>query len=106
MKLEGTNTEGQALASGSEDPPHRRCNFCSSPLMPGGLKHCTCCKSVFYCNKSCQSKHWKDHSALCKAIEVLDSQHSERVRNAGVYTSHLTPREHERVVKLVGVDAC
>ena len=70
--------------------------------MPDGLKRCTHCKSVFYCNKSCQSKHWKDHSALCKAIEVLDSQHSERVRNAGVYTSHLTPREHERVVKLVG----
>ena len=57
---------------------------------------------MFYCNKSCQSKQWKDHSALCKAIEVLDSQHSERVRNAGIYTSHLTPREHERVVKLVG----
>ena len=69
--------------------------------MAGGLKHCTHCKSVFYCNKSCQSKHWKDHSALCKAIEILDSQHSERVRNEGVYTSHLTPREHERVVKLV-----
>ena len=37
-----------------------------------------------------------------KAVEVSDSQHSEMVRNAGVYTSHLTPREHERVVKLVG----
>ena len=62
-------------------------NFCSRPLMVGGLKHCTHCKSAFYCNKSGQSKHWKDHSALCKAIEVLDSQHSEMVRNAGVYTS-------------------
>ena len=67
--------------------------------MVGGLKHCTRCKSVFYCNKSCQSKHLKDHSALCKAIEVLDSQHSEMVRNAGVYTSDLMPREHGRVVK-------
>ena len=70
--------------------------------MVGGLKHCTRCKSVFYCNKSCQGKHWKDHSALCKAIEVPDSQHSEMVRNAGVYSSDLTSREHERVFKLVG----
>ena len=70
--------------------------------MVGGLKRFTHCKTVFYCNKSCQSKHWKDHSALCKAIEVLDSQYLEMVRNAGVYTSDLTPREHERVVKLVG----
>ena len=69
--------------------------------MVGGLKHCTQCKSVFYCNKSCQSKQWKAHSALCKVIEVIDSQHSEMVRNAGV-TSYLTPREHERAVKLIG----
>ena len=30
------------------------------------LKLCGACKSVRYCNKECQTEHWKDHKAVCR----------------------------------------
>ena len=29
---------------------------------------CTGCKTVFYCNKDCQKKHWKTHKFECKKL--------------------------------------
>jgi len=29
---------------------------------------CTGCKQIYYCNKACQKKHWKQHKPECKAL--------------------------------------
>ena len=34
-----------------------------------GLKQCSGCKTVVYCDRSCQLAHRKDHKAECKRIE-------------------------------------
>lgn len=36
------------------------------------LKRCTICKSVWYCNKECQSLAWKTHRAVCQKTEKYD----------------------------------
>ena len=38
-------------------------------------KKCTACKCVWYCDKKCQNKHWKEHKKECKHIKkVLDKR--------------------------------
>lgn len=36
------------------------------------MLRCTSCKSVYYCSKTCQQKHWSVHKAICKAINVVE----------------------------------
>ena len=33
------------------------------------LKKCIACKCVWYCDKKCQNKHWKEHKTECKLIK-------------------------------------
>jgi hypothetical protein len=33
------------------------------------LKKCRNCKCVWYCDKDCQNKHWKEHKKECKVIK-------------------------------------
>jgi len=48
-------------------PPlrHPECAFCHSKT--GTLKRCLSCKEVFYCNKKCQKRHWKEHKPDCQS---------------------------------------
>ena len=49
----------------------------------------------------CQGAHWKDHRLLCQAIGHLSSRDSKEFRDP-TCVSHLTPREHAKVIGLVG----
>ena len=66
------------------------------------------CLQVSYCGKNCQRKDWNYHRLLCETIEqnkLLDNFSSSGQGNggdAGVYISHITPKEKERISKLVG----
>jgi hypothetical protein len=48
------------------------CGFCSSSTVPdGGFRACSRCKLVHYCNKQCQTAHWKEiggHKQFCIAL--------------------------------------
>lgn len=49
-----------------ENPALRRCACCDKKAAPEKeLKRCTRCKSVFYCDATCQRGHWKDHKVSC-----------------------------------------
>lgn len=82
---EGAPVDGHELKSNSENKsqsivsnsnassslsqgtgPSIVCGKCgtSKPNMP----HCTACKSVSYCSKDCQQKHWSTHKTVCKKI--------------------------------------
>ena len=66
------------------------------------------CLQVSYCGKNCQRKDWNYHRLLFETIEqnkLLDNFSSSGQGNggdAGVYISHITPKEKERISKLVG----
>ena len=45
------------------------CSFCWKPHNPPthAIKPCTQCRTVYYCNRKCQTQHWKsEHKKKCK----------------------------------------
>ena len=40
--------------------------FCSYCIVEfGNLRHCPCCKTVYYCCKECSRLHWREHKPQC-----------------------------------------
>ena len=95
-----TPPSGQGLAG---ELPSRQCNHCLKCLI-GNFWRCKCCKLVNYCNRQCQRSDWPHHKALCTAISNREFKHSEAPQDnrQEVFMSHLTPKEHEKLIKLVG----
>ena len=53
--------------------PTKICSACDKES--DALKKCRNCKCVWYCDKECQNKHWKEHKKGCKRIKkVLDKR--------------------------------
>ena len=56
----------------------------------------------------CQKAHLPKHRVLCKAIKELSERGAHKEKGLGdtqdenVYASHITPRQQERIAKLVG----
>lgn len=47
--------------------PWRRCSACGVLQSKGSYAKCSKCKVFVYCNKDCQTKHWKsEHKASCR----------------------------------------
>ena len=69
------------------------CSWCGFDLKHIQVKHLVCpCKKTFYCDKSCQEQHWKEHGLVCDYKRVMqlkrnieptfESQYSQdRVKN-------------------------
>ena len=68
------------------------------------FKQCLGCKAVRYYGQKCQKRHWSSHKSLCQAIEHLETQKWSQVERGDgyVFASHLTPKQHVAVAKLVG----
>ncbi|KAH7921166.1 SET domain-containing protein [Leucogyrophana mollusca] len=45
------------------------CSSCSAPAPPSGLKRCTRCRVVWYCNSTCQTNDWFVHKFECSALQ-------------------------------------
>ena len=64
------------------------------------------CHPTKYCSNRCQKKHWPEHTSLCKSIqELIAHNQASSVPSSlenGQYVTHLTPRQHTTVAKLVG----
>lgn len=86
-------------------PKSHRCNHCCKIRGEHGqLQRCTQCRSVWYCSVRCQKSHWPEHKVLCQAISYLSEASTNKSKDFidPACVSHLTPREHEKVVGLVG----
>ncbi|KAI0076540.1 SET domain-containing protein [Panus rudis PR-1116 ss-1] len=44
------------------------CSYCCSPAPKGGLKRCTRCRKVWYCDATCQNNDWASHRMECPAL--------------------------------------
>eukprot|EP01084_Bolivina_argentea_P243819 408635_1 len=55
------------------------CHLCNKP---DAKSCCGGCKSVFYCDRQCQIKHWNDHKLECKKFKsqsnTTDSKQEEK----------------------------
>lgn len=55
-----------------------------------------------YCCHGCQQIHWREHKSLCQAISSLaEKKYREDRESTQTFVSHLSPREHAQVVRLV-----
>ena len=73
VERKDNETEPTATAKSGTTPPTKMCSACGKKS--NTLKNCTACKCVWYCDKKCQNKHWKEHKKECKRIKkVLDER--------------------------------
>ncbi|KAK0217419.1 hypothetical protein EDD85DRAFT_962065 [Armillaria nabsnona] len=45
------------------------CSACFGVAPPSGLKRCTQCRSVWYCDSTCQTKDWSVHKHECTSLQ-------------------------------------
>ncbi|PBK94820.1 SET domain-containing protein [Armillaria gallica] len=45
------------------------CSTCFGVAPPSGLKRCTQCRSVWYCDSTCQTKDWSVHKHECTSLQ-------------------------------------
>ena len=50
----------------SKRPPDTSCFVCGKSM---NIRWCTHFKSVTYCSKQCQKKHWKKHKKICQSLK-------------------------------------
>ena len=70
VERKGNNTEPNAENGTTSTKMCSACEKKSNTLMK-----CRACKCVWYCDKDCQNKHWREHKKECKPIKkVLDKR--------------------------------
>ena len=92
---------GQGLAE--EKKVSHQCNGCNQ-VLEQTFWRCECCNLVNYCGTKCQRNHWPQHRTLCNAIkqQIQNRKQTTEDANSGIFVSHLTPKQHQKVVSLVG----
>ena len=108
QKLFGKRTQaspaGQGVAS-PEKEKSQQCSGCLKFYCHTQLLQCSRCQSVRYCSVRCQKAHWPKHKVLRKAIKELSERGSFKekglgdAQDSGVYTSHISPRQQERIAQ-------
>ncbi|KIK64626.1 hypothetical protein GYMLUDRAFT_160635 [Collybiopsis luxurians FD-317 M1] len=45
------------------------CSSCFAPAGPNGMQRCTKCRTVYYCNSTCQRNDWGIHKHECNSLQ-------------------------------------
>lgn len=53
--------------------PPKYCENCSLGEKETKLKICVCCRTVYYCDTTCQQKDWKSHKLVCNKTPSPDN---------------------------------
>ena len=67
LSLGAERNETNEDADTNGTPSKKLCSKCGKES--DTLKKCTACKCVWYCDKDCQNRHWKEHKKECKRIK-------------------------------------
>ena len=96
---------GQGV-TGSSNKKSPLCAGCGKLLKETVVLQCKGCKAAKYCDQKCQKGHWSEHKVLCSAIQQLSRPNSAQIStidsNSGHFKTHLTFKQHAKVVGLVG----
>ena len=84
-----------------EDTKPQLCNYCGTKQNGLTIWTCSGCRVVKYCNKSCQTKHWHNHKAICQAVQALSNVSDRNIKHSN-FVTHLTPKQSSLLAKLVG----
>ena len=98
----GSCTRGGGESVAAKNSPNIHCNFCSKVIKSDTRPLCNGCKVVFYCDKNCQKRHWKDRKILCQAISSIQASKIDCKSPRNNSVTHLTPKEHLKIVQIVG----
>ncbi|SMQ52660.1 unnamed protein product [Zymoseptoria tritici ST99CH_1A5] len=60
------SSAGFATATPSNTSSSPKCSQCDKPA--SSLKRCAKCKSTSYCDRACQTAHWKVHKKICAKL--------------------------------------
>ncbi|XP_056458886.1 ankyrin repeat and MYND domain-containing protein 2-like [Gadus chalcogrammus] len=52
-------------------------DFCTTCGEKGAEKRCSICKTVIYCDQTCQKMHWFTHKKVCKTFQEEREKHEE-----------------------------
>ena len=84
------------------EPKLRKCYYCLKNIVHTVNIQCKNCKSVYYCDKTCQKNGWPHHETLCKTIHTLHENKIRKVYNTGSYNTNLSVKRSTEIAKLVG----
>ena len=65
--VERKDNESKDAEEANGTTPTKLCSACEKKS--DALMKCRACKCVWYCDKKCQNKHWKEHKTECKRIK-------------------------------------
>ena len=46
------------------------CGFCGAEA----IVKCARCKAIYYCDRNCQKRHWKEHKKVCKNVDGVSKK--------------------------------
>ena len=80
----------------------RSCNCCGVIAeVTQKLLLCSACKSAQYCNKECQTKHWKQHKPICKQAREGKKAAAENLGKEFVDYSDRWRKQHTTVLSII-----
>ena len=87
------------LDAANKIPLQTHCSWCFEEL--GEILECIGCRSIRYCSKKCQLKHWKTHKSECKARgkylfeQLLKSKSPDKIYNLALMYRYGTGTEKD-----------
>lgn len=76
--------------------PQLYCGGCRKTFEPENVKKCAGCFATFYCGKTCQISHWREHKKECRVAQTIFESYpmtKSRMQNHGMYRLGTLPEE-------------
>ena len=99
-KRQSTASGGLGIVGERSNKVSHKCINCAK--VTAKAFQCSRCKASLCCSLECQQSHWGQHEPLCSAIKQLEEQNIRSNHSQTIFATHVTPRKHLQIVKLVG----
>ena len=82
------NKSNEAKSRSSTEIPSPPLYICDNCSKTTARRRCGRCKSVYYCDRQCQTTHWKKHKKICKKSDAQSNKKapSKQLHNISALT--------------------